>query len=83
MGQKTISLTEAVYNKLLKRKPKSQSYSEFLDELLEEKKPKDLQEISQFHGCLEEKKEGEWDHILEGIYEDRKKTNTRDSNIEE
>jgi predicted CopG family antitoxin len=77
MAQKTISLTETVFKKLQKRKPKFQSYSEFLDQLLDEKKPKDLTELSQFCGCLEESKEGEWDEILTGIYEDRKKINTR------
>jgi len=83
MGQKTISLTEAVYRKLVKRKPKNQSYSEFLDELLEEKKPKRIDEISQFNGCLEDGKINEWDSILEGLYEDRKKVSNRNVNLDE
>jgi len=83
MGQKTISLTEAVYRKLVKRKPKNQSYSEFLDELLEEKKPKRIDEISQFNGCLEDGIINEWDSILEGLYEDRKKVSNRNVNLDE
>jgi len=83
MGQKTISLTESVYNKLQKRKPKTESYSEFLDKLLDEKKPKDIKELSQFRGCLKEGSEEEWDNILEGIYEDRKKVSKRNITFED
>ena len=83
MGQKTISLTESVYNKLQKRKPKSESYSEFLDKLLDEKKPKDIKELSQFKGSLKESVSDEWDGILEGIYEDRKKVSNRNITLDE
>jgi predicted CopG family antitoxin len=83
MGQKTISLNEAVFKKLQKYKPKSQSYSEFLDQLLNEKRPKDLHDITPFHGCLKENKDGEWDDILAGIYEDRKKTSSRIIKLED
>ena len=77
MGQRTISLNDNVFKKLQKRKPKSESYSEFLDKLLDEKVPKDIQDISNFHGCLKDERENEWDDILTGIYENRKKITER------
>jgi hypothetical protein len=44
-----------------------------LDEkLLDEKKPKDIKDISIFRGCLIDERENEWDDILTGIYESRK-----------
>jgi predicted CopG family antitoxin len=83
MGQKTISIRESVYKKLQKRKPKSLSYSDYLDKLMDEKAPKDIRELSQFKGVLEDNTSDEWDNILIGIYEDRKKKPTRLVNLDD
>jgi hypothetical protein len=36
-----------------------------------------------FRGCLKDTKDGEWDDILVGIYEDRKKISSRSIKLED
>jgi predicted CopG family antitoxin len=73
MTQKTISLSEKIYNSLKKRKKNKETYSDLISRLLEENDPQSSKsDISKFYGKLEEAEEGEWDKIENSIYENRK-----------
>ena len=70
MKNKTISLPEELYDKLKRQKKKGESFPDLIDRLIKEKKSR-RQQLEALAGSLKE--DDEWDHILNDIYEDRKR----------
>ena len=78
MIQKTISLPEPVYEKLLKQKQKNETLSDVITRLLHEDKEKNTPDISKYYGKFEEDEEGEWDRIEKELYADRWRPSLRE-----
>ena len=78
MTQKTISLPESTYNELKKVKREGETYSDTIIRLIEKEKKAKKGDISKYFGQLEEGEDGEWDRILNTIYEDRNRPSTRE-----
>jgi len=70
MAHKTIEISEEVYKKLTELKPKNESISNFILQLINEKKKNSNKE---FDGTLKEDSE-EWEKIEKILYEDRLKS---------
>ncbi len=82
MGQKTISLTPEVFDKLRRMKNPRESYSDLVRRLLEKETGTKKPQISSLFGTLVESGEGEWDNILESIYRDRAKPRSKDTRLD-
>ncbi len=68
MGFKTITIKEDVYRELLRAKGNDESFSDFLDELVKEKKKKP--DISKYYGAWK-MGEKEWKRVESAIKKNR------------
>ena len=78
MGFKTLTIKEKVYGKLVKVKPKAESFSEFLDRLVEVKTKK--VDVMKFAGAWSKMSDEEFKKIKTALKEFR---GSADKNFEE
>ena len=78
MGFKTITIKEDVYKELLEEKGKEESFSEFFDKLMKEKKKKP--DIMKFAGAWNKMSDKEFEKINKSIKELRE---SADKNFKE
>jgi predicted CopG family antitoxin len=83
MVQKTISLTPEAFEKLKRAKDPGESYSDLVLRLVGKEKGQEKPHISDFFGTLVEVEEGEWDTILDNLYQARSRPRSKDTRLDD